>query len=68
LAGKSKGLLALWVHRQATVSAFEDAFIFAALLITIGILPALLIKNRMASAHGPSVKLAEGDGYPGQKQ
>jgi len=45
---KGKTLLALWIHRQATVGAFEDAFVFAALLATIGILPALLIRNRPA--------------------
>jgi len=42
---KGKSLLALWVHRQATVGAFGDAFIFAALITTIGIIPALLIRN-----------------------
>jgi DHA2 family multidrug resistance protein len=50
---KGKSLLALWVHRQATVGGFADAFVFSALLITIGILPALLIRNRQG-AHGPS--------------
>lgn len=42
---KGKGLLALWVQRQAAVGAFEDAFVFSALIITIGIVPALLIRN-----------------------
>ena len=42
---KGKGLLALWVQRQAAVGAFEDAFVFSALIITIGIIPALLIRN-----------------------
>jgi hypothetical protein len=35
----------LWVQRQAAVGAFEDAFVFSALLITIGIVPALLIRK-----------------------
>ncbi len=42
---KGKSLLALWVQRQAAVGAFEDAFVFSALLITIGIVPALLIRK-----------------------
>jgi len=46
---KGKTLLALWVHRQATAGGFADAFVFAALLTTIGILPALLIRNRRES-------------------
>lgn len=46
---KGKALLALWLQRQATVCAFQDAFIFSALLICIGILPALLIRNRLAA-------------------
>ena len=46
---KGKTLLALWVQKQAAVGAFEDAFVFSALLITVGIIPALLIRNRHAS-------------------
>jgi DHA2 family multidrug resistance protein len=42
---KGKTLLALWVQRQAAVGAFDDAFVFAALLTAIGIIPALLIRN-----------------------
>ncbi len=42
---KGKSLLALWVHRQASASAFGDAFFFAGLLIAFGILPALLIRR-----------------------
>ena len=45
---KGKTLLALWVQKQAAVGAFEDAFVFAALLITVGFVPALLIRNRHA--------------------
>ena len=45
VVAKGKSLLALWVQRQAAVGAFEDAFIFSALLITIGIVPALLIRK-----------------------
>jgi DHA2 family multidrug resistance protein len=55
---EGKSLLALWVHRQATVGAFEDAFVLAALLMVIGIVPALLIRNMrlptMARPVGPS--------------
>jgi DHA2 family multidrug resistance protein len=47
---KGKSLLALWVNRQAAVGGFADAFVFAALLISAGILPALLIRNRHASS------------------
>ena len=51
---KGKNLMALWVQRQAAVSAFDDAFVFAALFITIGIVPALLIRRaRFAAAAGP---------------
>ena len=51
---KGKGLLALWVQRQAAVGAFEDAFVFSALIITIGIVPALLIRNiRIPTASKP---------------
>lgn len=52
---KAKSLLAIWVHRQAAVGAFEDAFVFAALLTTIGIVPALLIRNvRFPTLAGPA--------------
>ncbi len=43
---KGQALLALWFQRQATVWAFQDAFVFSALLICIGIGPALLIRNQ----------------------
>jgi DHA2 family multidrug resistance protein len=56
---KGKTLLALWVQRQAAVAAFEDAFVFAALLITVGFIPALLIKNRHASEPGRPTAIAE---------
>jgi DHA2 family multidrug resistance protein len=56
VVAKGKSLLALWVNRQAAVGGFADAFVFSALLITIGILPALLIRNRHASpGAGPRV-------------
>jgi len=56
VAAKGKTLLALWVHRQATAGGFADAFVFSALWITIGILPALLIRNRHAAKKaGPPV-------------
>lgn len=47
---KGKALLALWFQRQATVCAFQDAFLFSALLICIGIGPALLIRNQQSSS------------------
>ena len=54
---QGKGLLALWIHRQASVSAFGDAFVLAALLITLGAVPALLIckvrKEALAQPVGP---------------
>jgi DHA2 family multidrug resistance protein len=46
---KGKNLMALWVQRQAAVGAFSDAFVFAALIIAVGIVPALLIRNWRAS-------------------
>ncbi len=46
---QGKTLLALWIQKQAAVGAFEDAFVFAALLITVGFVPALLIRNRRVS-------------------
>ncbi len=45
---KGKTLLALWVQKQAAVSAFEDAFVLTAVIITLGAIPALLIRNRRA--------------------
>jgi DHA2 family multidrug resistance protein len=56
---KGKTLLALWLQKKAAVAAFEDAFVFSALLITVGILPALLIKNRQASEPGRPTAIAE---------
>ncbi len=43
---KGKTLLALWVQKQAAVGAFEDAFVLTALIITVGAIPALLLRNR----------------------
>jgi DHA2 family multidrug resistance protein len=42
---KGKILLAQWVFRQATVASFQDAFVFLALFVIIGILPALIIRK-----------------------
>jgi len=56
---KGKTLLALWLQKQAAVGAFEDAFVFAALLITVGIIPALLIKKGHASDPGRPAAIAE---------
>jgi DHA2 family multidrug resistance protein len=57
--GKGKTLLALWGQKQAAVGAFEDAFVFSALLITVGILPSLLIRNRRVSEKGGPAVVAE---------
>ena len=46
---KGKNLMGLWVQRQAAVGAFGDAFVFAALIIILGIVPALMIRNRRVS-------------------
>jgi MFS family permease len=56
---QGKVLFALWVHKQASVSAFGDAFVFAAGLLAIGILPALLIRNRHQAVAGGAVTMAE---------
>jgi DHA2 family multidrug resistance protein len=45
---KGKNLMALWIKRQAGVAAFGDTFVFLALIIALGIVPALLIRNRRA--------------------
>jgi DHA2 family multidrug resistance protein len=42
---KGKNLMALWVQRQAAVGAFDDAFVLSALIIALGIVPALLIRK-----------------------
>jgi hypothetical protein len=56
---KGKTLLALWVQKQAAVGAFEDAFVLAGLLITLGFVPALLIRNRHAAKEPGSQVMAE---------
>jgi DHA2 family multidrug resistance protein len=56
---KGKTLLALWVQKQAAVGAFEDAFVLAGLLITVGFVPALLIRNRHAAKGPGSQVIAE---------
>ena len=56
---KGKSLLALWVQRQAAVGAFEDAFIFAALLVSLGIIPSLLIRNVRFPIPGKPVSPSE---------
>ena len=47
---KGKILLALWLQRMSAASGFADAFAFAALIISIGIVPALLIRNHKEPA------------------
>jgi MFS family permease len=59
VVAKGKTLLALWVHRQATAGGFADAFVFSALWVTIGILPALLIRNRHAAKKAGARVMAE---------
>ncbi len=56
---KGKKLMALWVQRQAAVGAFGDAFVFSALIIALGIVPALLIRNRRASQATKPSAMAE---------
>jgi DHA2 family multidrug resistance protein len=46
---KGKNLMVLWVQRQAAVGAFDDAFVFSALIIALGIVPSLLIRKQRAS-------------------
>jgi DHA2 family multidrug resistance protein len=56
---KGQALLALWVQKQAAVSAFEDAFVLAAVFITAGILPTLLIRNIRFSTKGERISPSE---------
>ena len=56
---KGQSLLALWVQKQAAVSAFNDAFIIAAVFITAGILPTLLIRNIRFSTKGERISPSE---------
>jgi DHA2 family multidrug resistance protein len=56
---KGKSLFALWVQKQATVRAFEDAFLITAIFITVGILPTLLIRNTRFSNKGGPIRLSE---------
>jgi len=57
--GKGKTLLALWMQKQAAVGAFEDAFVLAGLLITVGFIPALLIRNRHGSQGSKPLSIGE---------
>jgi DHA2 family multidrug resistance protein len=56
---KGRSLLTLWVQKQAAVSAFGDAFLTAAIFITVGILPTLLIRNSRFTNPDKSVGLSE---------
>ena len=56
---KGKSLLALWVQKQAAVSAFEDAFLIAAIFITAAILPTLLIRNTRFPTKEESISPSE---------
>jgi len=55
---KGKNLMGLWVQRQAAVGAFDDAFILSALIIALGIVPALLIRNVGHPARGKRIGVA----------
>ncbi|MGD0919762.1 MAG: DHA2 family efflux MFS transporter permease subunit [Thermodesulfobacteriota bacterium] len=59
VVAKGQTLLALWVQKQAAVSAFGDAFLMAAIFITAGILPTLLIRNTRFPAKGGPVGPSE---------
>jgi DHA2 family multidrug resistance protein len=59
ILSQGKTLFALWVHKQASVSAFGDAFLFSAAMLAAGILPALLIRNRQQAAPGGAGTIAE---------
>jgi DHA2 family multidrug resistance protein len=56
---KGKSLLTLWVQKQASVSAFGDAFLMSAIFITAGILPTLLIRTTRFSNKGDPIHLSE---------
>jgi hypothetical protein len=53
---KGKSLFSLWVQKQATVSAFGDAFLISAIFLTAGILPTLWIRNTRFSNQGESIR------------
>ncbi len=42
---KGQTLLTLWIQKQTTVRAFDDAFIVAGIIIAAGIIPTLWIRN-----------------------
>jgi hypothetical protein len=52
-------LLALWIQKQASVSAFGDAFILAGIFITLGILPTLFIRTSWFTNPAKSMGLSE---------
>ncbi len=56
---KGKQLLALWIQKQAAVSAFQDTFVFAGLIVLAGILPALLIRRGRAAGSHRTGQMAE---------
>jgi DHA2 family multidrug resistance protein len=61
---KGKILLASWLQRLSAASGFADAFVFAALIISIGIIPAMLIRNPKAPAAGKAAEPGKGqEGY-----
>ncbi len=62
VAVQGKMLLSLWIHRHASASGFADSFVFAGLLMTLGIIPALLIRNRKGPATAEPAGPGEGPG------
>lgn len=52
IPAKGKTLLASWVHRQATIAAFQDAFVCTAAIVLLGIVPALLVRRVKTAGRG----------------
>jgi MFS transporter, DHA2 family, multidrug resistance protein len=59
IMAKGKQLMALWVQKQAAVSAFGDAFVLAAILSSLGVIPALLIRKVSLSETPRSASFTE---------
>jgi MFS transporter, DHA2 family, multidrug resistance protein len=59
IAAKGKLLMALWVQKQAAVSAFGDAFFLAALLMFLGVIPTLLIRRIHSPESSPQPSFTE---------
>jgi hypothetical protein len=59
LAAKGKMLMGMWVQKQAAVSAFGDAFVLAAMLTSLGVIPTLLIRKIQMAKHSRQPNFAE---------